>query len=71
MTKPSGAPPVLITCLRCGREVDRWVSVLWQPERDGCGDVEIVSSEALAILCSECAGEVREAVRAAVDAATR
>lgn len=66
----SAAPPVLVTCLRCGREVRNWVAVLWQHEHDRDGDVEIIQANALAILCLLCADIVHDAVRTAVDAAT-
>lgn len=70
MSKPTVPPPVLVTCLRCGREVSKWVAVLWQHEHDRDGDVEVVMADALAILCLLCADEVQDAVRAAVDSAT-
>lgn len=71
MNEPTRAPPVLVTCLRCGRETDTWVSVLWQRERDREGDVEITASTALATLCEPCAALVHEAVLVAVDVATQ
>jgi hypothetical protein len=60
----------LVTCLRCGHEVSKWVVVLWQHEHDRDGDVEVVKAEALAILCPFCADEVQGGVRKAVDRAT-
>jgi hypothetical protein len=71
MSEPTGPCPVLVTCLRCGQEVDKWVVVLWQHERDRDGAVHAVHAEALAILCLRCAAVVRDAVCAAVDSATR
>jgi hypothetical protein len=70
MSELTDAPPVLITCLRCGLEASRWVTIIWQHEQDRDGDVEVVSSDALAILCAPCGTQVCDAVRAAVDAAT-
>lgn len=70
MNGPVASPPVLVTCLRCGREVSTWTVVLWQSERDRGGAVEVVGGEALAILCPLCAEAVQEAVRTAVDSAT-
>ena len=71
MSGPTVPSPVLVTCLRCGREVCKWVVMLWQHERDHDGDVEVVQADALAILCQVCAGVVQDAVRTAVDRATR
>ncbi len=68
--EPAAAPPVLVTCLRCGGEVSDWIAVLWQQEHDRDGDVEIVQANALAILCLICAGIVQDAVWRAVDIAT-
>lgn len=70
MSEPPLSPRVEVTCLRCGREVTRWVVVLWQYEHDHDGDVEVIGAETLAILCLLCVDEVQEAVRAAVDRAT-
>ena len=70
MNEPTVPPPVLVTCLRCGREVSKWVVVLWQHEHDSDGDVEVIQADALAILCLLCAAVVHDAVRAAVDSAT-
>ena len=69
MSEPAGTSRVLVTCLRCGHEVDNWVVVLWQHERDRDGDVHAIGAEALAILCLGCAAVVRDAVCAAVDSA--
>jgi hypothetical protein len=70
MNDPAAAPPVLVTCLRCGREVSSWIVVLWQHEHDRDGDVEVIQANALAILCLICGGLVRDAVWGAVDSAT-
>ncbi|HEX2299392.1 MAG TPA: hypothetical protein VHH34_12910 [Pseudonocardiaceae bacterium] len=70
MNEPATVPPVLVTCLRCGREASDWIAVLWQREHDRDGDVEVIQAEALAILCLICADVVHDAVRTAVDIAT-
>jgi hypothetical protein len=70
MNEPAVPPPVLVTCLRCGREISNWIAVLWQHEHDRDGDVEVIQTNALAILCLTCAGIVHDAVRRTVDIAT-
>lgn len=70
MSQANGMRPDSVTCLRCGDEVETWVAVLWQQERDRAGEVHAVHSEALAILCRCCAAVTRDAVWAAVDSAT-
>ena len=70
MNEPPVSPQVQVTCLRCGREVSKWVVVLWQYEHDRNGNVEVVRAEALAILCLSCVDDVQDAVRVAVDRVT-
>lgn len=70
MSESPVSPRVEVTCLRCGREVSKWVVVLWQHEHDRAGDVEVLHAEALAVLCVCCVDDVQDAVRAAVDRAT-
>jgi hypothetical protein len=70
MSEPPVSPRVLVTCLRCGCEVSKWVVVLWQYEQDCHSEVEVIQAEALAILCLSCVDDVQDAVRVAVDRAT-